>query len=292
MAGVNKDSLFFYRLKIFLKARNHVILYKCLRVLKYFFKHLIFGCYQILGVASSIKGGKLILLADQRSGGTSLLRILAQHPKFTFIDEPLIDRVIHPAALLEGMATMAKIRGKAFGCKLKTVHILDKQGISSIEEFLMDMKRRGWVVVYLKRLNLAKQALSILYRRMCNKEHLKFGESKVIINKNEFLETYKKLERNIYNNTNLAEKLLCYSLFYESDVLNRSGSRQRKTDRLFGFLGLEPIATEHLNLKTDSEDLNTFLLNHVEIREFADEMGFILGDRELLENNENIKIEN
>lgn len=205
---------------------------------------------------------KFIVLAHGRTGGTTLLRLLGAHPSVRYVDEPLARRVAKPLALIEGRAAASAYWGKAWGCKIKAHwHLMHTQELKSPAEFLQSAVAAGWLIILLRRENIARQTVASLVR-LCGDGLRYHSDStyRVHVPLEKVAGWIKAHERNVALEEELAREVPVLRVSYERDLLDPA-MRQICCDRLFANLGLPPHSVSAVDVRTEPDDLGSFVRN-------------------------------
>jgi LPS sulfotransferase NodH len=104
------------------------------------------------------KKNKFILFTQGRTGSTLLLNLLNQHPNI-YCDNELIQRKFsNTTKYLDGRALMHS--EKVYGLKLKPHQIIKYLNIEKSRTVVKDLYDNGWKIVYLRRGDFFRHALS------------------------------------------------------------------------------------------------------------------------------------
>ena len=236
-----------------------------------------FTC-RALGSAYPRHSRKFILLACGRVGGTTLLRLLNAHPSVRYVDEPLQRKVRHPKALLEEYALRHALRGNVWGCKIKYWHLTKVQGLDSAIPFLQRAVSDGWLVVHLKRENVVKQTIAGLVRIHGGGVHYHTDPSiRVELPVKEIGPSVSSRASAAEEEAEIAKAIPTLRLTYERDILDPH-RRQVACDRIFANLGLDSCSVAHVPVKTESDNLHTYVLNATEVERYLSEQGLCYPD--------------
>jgi len=197
--------------------------------------------------------GRFAIVCDYRSGSTLLISLLSKHPDIK-CDKELFLPFLHgeiksvsfPFAYIQAQAD--KYPQQVYGFDLKTHQIIHTcwGREAHFRKIITTMYEKGWQFIYLRRLNLVKQALSnILANQRQKWKHLAtqdFEREKVYIDC-EVLQrtlgihdTITKINEVIFSNFPHCE------VIYERDLQNAS-NHQATVDRIFTYLDLESVPT-------------------------------------------------
>lgn len=113
---------------------------------------------------------RFVLFARGRSGTTLLLSMLNQHPRVEGDGEILRRRACRPHALIE--QRLGQTQAPVYGFKLLSYQLRSLQThLPDRRAFLEALVERGYRVLYLRRQNLLRHALSGLYAEHRNRWH-------------------------------------------------------------------------------------------------------------------------
>lgn len=207
---------------------------------------------------------KFILFAYGRSGTELLRNLINSHPDI-YCDIELFMRrkALFPKRYVENRS---KIFGKKiYGFKAKVFQLNaqyeDEKRVKA--EFFSD----DFQIVYLRRENFFKQALSELVGQQRQKWHdreasplkKKFTiDCDKLIQKMKLIEKYEKKEQEILEGVDYLK------ITYEDDLLHQ-GNHQQTLDRIFEYLGVELVEVSAKLMKTTPKKISDFIENHEEV---------------------------
>jgi hypothetical protein len=183
--------------------------------------------------------------------------------------------VRHPAALLEGYAWKYRLQGKVWGCKIKHWHLTKTQAMGSATNFLQAAVSNGWLIVYLKRENFVKQAVAGLARK-CAKGSVSYHEdttARIQIRVHDVEEYILVRQRWAEVEERILSQIPALKLVYERDILDQH-NRQLACDTVFANLGLSSCSVTDVEVKTDPDDLHTFIENADELERRLAQIGY------------------
>ena len=239
--------------------------------------------FRALRSPSSRDKPKFILLAGYRSGSTLLAALLNCHPAIfcdgeiflKFCKQHPYSRLRRPFAKL--LSPHLYIKGCVdFGqsntwygfdlkiSQLETVHFEPLHGL--LHEQLADLHRNNWRIIYLRRDNLYRQAVSNLLARSRN--HWLVNEpttlSRVYMEPRDLLNELIWFEKQAVLERNALQHLPHLTVLYERD-LRQAGNHQAAADKAFSYLGLESFPVQTSLHRTTADSLADNIQNHDEI---------------------------
>ena len=182
---------------------------------------------------------RFVVLARGRSGSTALVSILDAVPGIRCEGEILHDRVPWPERFVD-----ARSRARpcdAYGFKVLAYQIRDVQRLRDREGFVRRLHARGFEVVYLRRENLLRHAISSLRARTLG-FHRRRGEpaapASLEIDVDALVARMEQIEGTRDYEERLLEGVPHMSLSYERDL--RDEARHQSTlDRVCDLLGVK-----------------------------------------------------
>lgn len=218
-------------------------------------------------VCSDVQG--FFIFGQGRSGSTLLGTLLGAHSKIDFRDEILFHRKLFPMAHVNGCASRST--APFFGFHVKIYQLTEDQRIKRPELFIDRLLSKGWKMIYLRRLNVLRLAVSPLLARDRKLWHIRSdseGKSKAAVRLDpREVETcvrnrlrFFKMESAILQNCAYLE------VIYERDLLD-AGRHGDTVGKVTDFLGLEREGTKSHLQKTTSPNLSDDISNLEEIHE-------------------------
>lgn len=214
---------------------------------------------------------KFVIFAQGRTGSTLLASLLNSHPE-VFCDGEILDhKKFFPMDFIRGRCAISNAR--VYGFKLKIYHIREDQKISDTKQFVLGLCNCGWKIIYLKRLNIFRHALSDVfldYRHATGKgaHHMKSNGSlnlkRLYVDCDKLLHFMMVREAIMEEEKELLTNIPHISVTYE-DTLLREKDRQYYLNQIFDYLNIEhaPVSTKYV--RTSSDKLPDFVLNHDEV---------------------------
>lgn len=214
---------------------------------------------------------RFVLFGRGRSGSTLLVRMLDQHSDIECLGEILRCRVMRPQAYVDHClgALSAPVAGfKLLSYQLR--EILELPAQPSGNAFLKHLQAQGYRIVYTRRSNLFRHALSNLYAQKRRTYHQDAhsastaASTQVVISPREMVEWMSGSERlDAYEQAALhgVEHL---ELIYERD-LETPGQQDRTLSRVMAYLGVDAQRTIATLARTTPRDISQFIDNHEEL---------------------------
>lgn len=220
---------------------------------------------------------RVVIFAQGRTGSTLLENLLCSSSYFRQNGELLDTRygeVIFPATFISGLSKSA--RGNfIFHTK---IYQLTKDRESPIEPrtFLERLYADGWKIIYLRRKNKVKHALSNIVAKRRGQYH-KFdtaAEDLKIVFKREQL--IKKVNRRFAYEEQEKDALSTvkyHTVIYEDDLENAQ-SHQQTIDRILEYLSLAPKAVATQHKKINNRPLEDMISNYDEFLDCLRQQGW------------------
>lgn len=215
-----------------------------------------------------------IIFSSNRTGSTLLLMLLKSHPEIDCKGEIFHEftklkykKVAFPHHFIDGNKPNS---AKVFGFSLKTQHInivLSKK----YKNIISDLNKKGWKIIYLKRLNIFRQAVSHLIATINHQWHYfprkPINKKKVNIDCNKLLETIIWFEKLACLEKKILTEINHIKIIYEKDLLEEK-NHQKTCDNISQFLGITPNKVSTDIRKISSGKLCDQILNYEEVMTF------------------------
>jgi LPS sulfotransferase NodH len=223
----------------------------------------------------SIPRTRFVIFAQARTGSTLLGDLLRSHSKIYCDGELFQDgKLLLPSRYLTGRAV--KSDQPVYGCQLKICQFVLIQKIDTAS-FLSRLYREGWKIIYLRRTNLLRQAISELVARRRNQwadfsknplqnKKLKI-DSQQLMGLLEWRETMTRREKQALAGTSYLP------LVYEDHLLNPI-QHQQTLNRVFDYLDVETIPVKTRFHKTTTGQISDFIENYSEIESLIAQTGY------------------
>jgi hypothetical protein len=217
--------------------------------------------------APSSPEGRFVLFARGRSGTTLLLSLLSRHPQVACDGEILRRRVFSPRALIRRRAQRA--RRSVYGFKLLSYQLRSLQTHVRRRRFLEGLVDDGYRLLYLRRRNLLRHALSGLYaehrRQWHQRSSAASGSEKMTIRRRDLFRWMDGSRRLRRFESRLLQGLPHLSLTYEDD-LEDPRLHARTLRRATDWLGLGAISPDTDLERTTPRRLEAFVRNADAVR--------------------------
>lgn len=212
---------------------------------------------------------KFVILTQGRSGSDLLVSLLDSHPQIHCAREPLRHRLLFPKLYLKCYTNLSP--RDVFGFKLIVYQFNNVQRIEDPVIFMADLYDLGFKIIYLKRRNTLRIALSVYYSlhrgTWVSKEsdgkpkHTKMAvDFRKLFNKMEAIDRFRILEEKIL------EKLPHMKIVYEDDLLDNN-RHQSTVDRIANFLGVSPASVDTNYVRITTDEISSFVANIDELRD-------------------------
>jgi hypothetical protein len=163
---------------------------------------------------------------------------------------------------------MAKTR--AHGFKFKIYQLTETQGVSDVRGFIEDLMNSGWRMIYLKRQNVVRLAISGLVREHTGIAH-RIGDNgaraslpRLHIDPQRLMASVEAIQQRHQREERTIADLPVCRVVYDDDLL-REEAQQRTCERIFDWLGLEQ-APIRCDLKpTSPKKLSDMIENYDDI---------------------------
>lgn len=238
----------------------------------------------------SLPGTRFLILAQGRSGSTVLVDLMNSHPDIVswgeILDRNVVVNVRNPRKWAEGLCTLS--RRPACGFKVKIYQIERHQG-KDPRALLTEFHENGWKLIYLKRTNLLRHAISDIRSEKTGLFHVvdregevasvKGPRGKIRIEWSELLEAIDFRQRCLEGEETALKGLPHLVVEYESGLLNPD-AQPVTMNRVFSYLGLPEYEAgtsfQKVGAKNLGKDIENFeeLENHLKQTEFGRFLGW------------------
>lgn len=209
---------------------------------------------------------RFVIFGQGRSGSTLLVSLLGSHGRTHCDGEILYSRLRFPRAFIDASAALH--RGRIYGFKLLSYQLRDVQRLARPEAFLRGLGEDGFRILYLRRRNLLRHALSNLYARETEFHRVdgaKKGPARRIdVNVADVLEWIRVSGELASFEQRVLRDLPHLPLTYEDD-LETAASQQATADRVFAYLGTETEQVASTMQKVAPRSIADMVVNHEEL---------------------------
>lgn len=184
-----------------------------------------------------------IIFGQDRSGSTLLTQLLCCNPEIRCDNEILTQRVLWPDLYVK--ARSMRYPGKVYGYKLRLHELVSRHGIDP-RQFLHAHVERGGKIIYLRRENIVRQAISSLIAmetglwRSDRRAYEVRRRRKFRIDCDVLLRNVRWREATLVQEQMVLRELPHLPIVYEQDLLD-AGQHQKTMDRLFEYLGVARV---------------------------------------------------
>jgi LPS sulfotransferase NodH len=212
---------------------------------------------------------KFVIFTQGRTGGQLLVDLLNSSPQVRCDHEILQERVLFPKRYVEGKGRRSG--ANVYGFRVKIYQLTDTQGIKDPEGFMNALHQGGWKIIYLRRDNILRQALSYLFavERDSWQHRLSDGPvelDKIFVDCDRLIELLEEREARLEDEAEVLQHLPHATVVYEEDLL-RAEHHQTAADRLFDYLGVPPIPVRTDRVRTSVDRLSNMIENFDQVSE-------------------------
>lgn len=206
-----------------------------------------------------------ILLAYGRSGSELLRNLINSHPDIYCDGEIFLKRrAVFPKRYLLNRAKVAEKKIYGYKAKLPQLQLQYKDDERLKAVFLTS----DYKIIYLRRKNYLRQALSIMIGKQRNIWHdtskHPLAGNKFQINCKNLLKMTEKIERYENREREMLQGLDYLYLNYEQDLLD-SKNHQKALDKVYRYLGVKTVPVQTNYVRTTTDDISEFIENHREV---------------------------
>ena len=228
----------------------------------------------------STPAGKFVIFGTGRSGSTLLVNLLNSNSNVYCDNEIYHRRVLFPHLYLKFRSLLGN--KSVYGFKCLTYHLSKSLGKDSKEEqkaFLKSLDQKGYKIIYLRRHNVFRQALSNIYARYRNQFHSnstagsKNTKKKMLVDLAELHKWMLAIEDQADVEAELLEGINHLKISYEDD-LQDSQAHPQTFARLSSFLNVDFEVPDTELKKVTPKKLSGFIENDEEVIRFLHEHGY------------------
>jgi len=185
-----------------------------------------------------------IIFGQDRSGSTLLTQLLSCSPEIRCDNEILTQRVLWPYLYVR--ARSLRHPGKVYGYKLRLHELTSRHRIDP-KEFLRRHREQDGKIIYLRRQNIVRQAISSLIAmetglwRSDRRAYEARRKQRFHIDCDALLQNMKWRETMLAQERQVLEEIPHLPIVYEQDLLD-ARRHQVTLDRVFDFLGVARVA--------------------------------------------------
>ena len=228
----------------------------------------------------STPAGKFVIFGTGRSGSTLLVTLMNSNSNIYCDNEIYHRRVMFPHLYLKFRSFLGN--KDVYGFKCLTYHLSHSLGKDSQEEqkaFLESLDNKGYKIIYLRRHNVFRQALSNIYARYRNQFHSnstagsKKDKKKMVVDLNELHRWMLAIEDQANVEAELLNGIDHLKLSYEDELQNPSAHPETFA-KLSSFLGVDFEVPDTELKKVTPKSLSGFIENDEEVIQFLHEHGY------------------
>jgi LPS sulfotransferase NodH len=214
---------------------------------------------------------KFVIFCGGRTGSTLLVSILNNHPSIQCEGELFQVPILFPQTFVNCRSALSEKH--VYGFKLLTYQLLEFFNKRKPVEFLSALARMGFKIIYLRRENILRRAISNIYARQINEFHRldtgKENDRQMITLDLDQLSTWLRwLENAEYIETDCLSHLSYLKLTYEKDLV-REESHQDTLDRVVEYLDVPHAEVKASLRKITPDHLTEFIENYSELVSFV-----------------------
>ncbi len=218
---------------------------------------------------------KFIIFAQGRSGSSLLVDLLNNHPDIKCDGEIL--NVVHagkkffPIFYVKSKAKTYKEEIYGFKVKLYQLHGDSKpdQNIDP-KKFILNLYKSGWKIIYLRRHNIFRQAISGYVAKSRGKWHHQTNKgelalSKIKINPDRLLKRLRAREKYLCDEKEILKTIPHLEIIYEENLLK---DMEKTMDKIFKYLEVHPYPVRTNLIRTSKDTLQDYIVNYKEIKDY------------------------
>lgn len=225
--------------------------------------------------ASNLPETKFIIFAHWRTGSTLLADLLNSHSDITCEREILlpfinsrIRKIIFPYLYIKGRSVKAKTKVYGFNLKLYQLNYILTKLHGDPKSFMINLHRRGWKIIHLKRINVLRQTISHLVSQSRKQWECYVNKPTIhtrikidcdsLIRQTRMNELFSAAEERLLDN--IPHVTVDYG-----NVLSRSIDHQRTADKIFKYLNLSSMPVKTKLERVSSEVLSDMIENYEDV---------------------------
>lgn len=223
-------------------------------------------CARHLTRRSPLSPTRFIIFGRGRSGSTALVNLLHQVPDIHCDGEILHHPVLFPRLHVDAMCSRSA--SVCYGCKILSIQLRAVQSVEYGDAFLSRLFQDGYKILYLKRNDLLRHALSNMNARTFQFHQKKRDSSRclssITVDPQEVMKWIKGSESLEAYEREVLKNVPHLPLTYEQDLENEA-DHQATVDRICGFLGIRSAVVECEYRKITPKFLREFIANYEEL---------------------------
>ncbi len=203
---------------------------------------------------------RFFIFGQGRSGTTLLQDLFNSYPDIQCDGEILYNPVFCPYDYVERRCRLST--NKVYGFKVKNYQLAGMQRIRKPKDFLTRLSQLGWKIVFIKRENFFRHAISFPYIVARKKT----GKKQVVLDPEEIFRQMRIRRYYGHEEDKAARGLPVHRIVYERDLLDPA-QHQPTMDRAFAFLGLDAVSVQTTYRRKTRDDLSALILNYDQLRQ-------------------------
>jgi LPS sulfotransferase NodH len=226
--------------------------------------------YTLLTTPRREPATKFIIFGRGRSGSSLLVSLLDSHEQIHCDGELLKRRVLFPLNYIKCRTALSQ--HEVYGFKLLSYH-MDVQRIRDPRHLVTTLHELGYKIIYLRRLNMLRHALSNIYARHRGAFHKKATDGEAA-DKKEMHVDLEQLNFWLQRSEEMSaieERAIAglphIEVIYENDLLH-SSCHQHTADRIASFLNIPAKKVDTAFRRITSDTLQDFVLNYEEVEQY------------------------
>ena len=209
-----------------------------------------------------IPSTKFVIYGYGRSGSNLLVDLLNTHPSIYCDYELWSKKVLFPVRYIKYCEALSK--KDVYGFKLFSSHFRI-QNVDNPIEFMAELYGNGYAIISLKRHNILRQSLSVLYAVERRKFHHKKTEGRQIqirmmVDMDKLFEELKFIDQLNRLEEQILKEFPYLRLYYEDDLLDEE-KHQETVNKICDYLGIPCASVETYLERTTPDDLSDFIEN-------------------------------
>lgn len=220
---------------------------------------------------------KFVIFGQGRTGSTLLVDLLNNHPSLfcdgEILNAKLYGKAFNIQAFINSRAAMPQ--KQVYGFKVKIYQLTEEQNVQNPTQFLLNLQNQNWKIIYLKRNNIFRHALSGIVAEATNVWHVTNANKnqpkpKVHINLTELEKTMRYRKKMLDNEALVLKNVDNYlTITYETDLLDTQ-NHQLTANKIFEFLNLPTAIANSALQRTIKDDLSKTIENYDEVMQFLE----------------------
>ncbi|MEM1167882.1 MAG: hypothetical protein AAGJ08_02000 [Cyanobacteria bacterium P01_H01_bin.35] len=230
---------------------------------------------------SSLPKHKFMILAHYRTGSTLLADLLQSHPSifiggeiFSLFANSYFKKVLFPHTYLNIQVKKSPCHFYGFDLKIDQLIVSLSRFHQTPIEFIEDLCINNWKIIYLKRNNTLRKAISDLIANARKQWHdtpeTPLIKAPIYIDCQQLiklLEWYEKIDK---KEQQIIQNFPSLKLIYETHLLNPD-RHQQTLDKIFSYLGTYSVPVKTKMKKISTHNLADDIINYEEVVDFIRE---------------------